>query len=92
MDSNNTLKVEAKGLAFHIGKLTKRDVSIYCEFNPMKKLPIIDMIHDCDSVEKVYSVASYDSESGGIALRLKANKTAFDLKASIEDILKTVIV
>jgi len=92
MNLTNALKVEDKELVFHIGKLTKRDVSIICEFNPIKKLSIIDMINDCDSVEKVYSVAAYDAESGGIALRLKANKTEFDLKASLEDILKTVIV
>jgi len=92
MDSNNTLRVESKGLAFVIGKATKGAVNVFCEFNPIMKSQIIDMIHDCDSVETVFNISRYDSSTGGFALQLKADKTELDLKASIEDILKTVIV
>ena len=92
MDSKNTLRVEAKDLAFVIGKSTKGAVNVFCEFNPMKKLSIIDMIHDCESVDTVFNVSSYGSETGGFALQLKADKTELDLKASIEDILKALIV
>lgn len=90
--NTQALTITEKGLTLKIGRKVNNSVNVFTEFNPLKKLPLVDMINDCSVVIEVYNVASYSNNTGGLAINLKPGITENDLKLAIEEIIRTLII
>lgn len=90
-----TLIVKDRDMVLRIGKIVKVSdrnmVNVYTNFNPIKKLTLIDMIGSIEPVKEVSNVSRYDEESGGFALELKKGKNEMDLHDSLISLLKQAI-
>lgn len=90
-----TLIVKDRDLIFRIGKIItltdSRMLNVYTNFNPIRKLPIVDMIGSLEPVKEVSNVSRYDENSGGFAVEIKKGKSEADFQSALTEMLATAI-
>lgn len=86
-------KLEKKGLCFDISKKSDKGyVTIYLNFNPIKRSELIDMIEGLPSVNEITCIMRHDNHSGSFALLLHKEFDSEMLKNEIDSLLDHMIV
>lgn len=85
-------RISEKGLNFTIVQFEDENLVLGTNFNPIKKLPIVDMIAALPAVVQVTCVEKLNDQSGSIHLNLREEATPDQLKAEILEMLNNVIV
>jgi hypothetical protein len=86
------MRISKSGLSFAIGANWKGFVCILTDFNPIRKIQLIDMIGSLPSVEYVDGVQMLGSANGQIKVKLHEGFDSNHLKNDIERLLQGLIV
>ena len=84
--------ISEKGLNFTIQTMDASNLILGTNFDPIKKLPIVDMIAALPAVVQITCVEKVSDQIGSIHLVLTKESTPEQLRCEILDLLTNVIV
>jgi hypothetical protein len=79
-----------RGAELHIGKMNKGFINVFCNFNPIRKIRLMQRFNQ-SSHFSVISIMDYQNGTGGIALKVNSNVDYSKVVNELEITFKTEV-
>jgi hypothetical protein len=79
-----------KGSELHIGKMNNGFINVFCNFNPIRKIRLMQRFNQSINYS-VISIMDYQNGTGGLAIKVNSNVDYSSVIKELETIFKTEV-
>ena len=88
---NNALTIQTlKGAQLSIGKMDKGFINVFCNFNPIRRIRLMQKLNQTADFE-IISIMNYQNGTGGFALKVSFGIDYATVISQLETIFKTEV-